>query len=52
MSFGEASVFEVEILKMCDKTNIKVLDRTYYFAIDLQSYTTVIDLDNDKVFMK
>ena len=37
---------------MCDKTNIKVLDHTTYYVIDLTSYTTVIDLDNDRIFMK
>lgn len=52
MSSGEASLFEIQILKMCDKTNIKVLDYTFYYVIDLKEYTTVIDLDNDRVFMK
>ena len=52
MSTSEAALFEIQLLKMCENTNIKVLDKTVYYLVDMASYATVIDLDNDRVFMK
>ena len=45
-------MFELEELEVSKKSNIKILKGKRVFQIEVQKWTTVIDLDSDLKFLK
>lgn len=52
MKKGEVALFEIEKLRICENTGMKILDSIKYYVIELKSWITTIDLDGDRIYMK
>lgn len=52
MKRGETALFEMEFLKVSNKSNIKIKEYTEVYVIHSIDWVTVIDLDGDKKLLK
>ena len=45
-------MFEVEELEVSKKSNIKILKQKIIYVIEIEKWTTVIDIEGDRKIMK